>query len=175
MFGLFNKRKNLTVHDAGHIIERFLDACPRYPQEWNDFVEIEQRSSETERYRRRCYDLDPLVNRPGDVDEAAVAELRTMVACAKVETYLNVAKILEDFAEGTGGRWDWDDFTSAMSYPDDLYLQQVQETMINLNTKFPSGGRGYCGADGIEVIRNYVRDLRERASQFESEGEIRIS
>ena len=39
MFAWFSKRKNLTVHDVGPIIERFLADSPRYAQEWNDFVE----------------------------------------------------------------------------------------------------------------------------------------
>jgi hypothetical protein len=38
--------------------------------------------------------------------------------------------------------------------------------MINLDTEFPSGGKGYCGDGGIEVIRAYVRDLRHRATEY---------
>jgi hypothetical protein len=135
MFGLFSKRKNLTVHDVGRIIERFLGNSLRYSQEWNDFVDIKQRKPESERLRRRCYDLDPLVNRPGDIDESALAELRSIAASARKETYLDVAKMLEDFVDGTGGQWDWDDYTSAMSYPDDPYLQEVQQRMMNLDTE----------------------------------------
>jgi|GEM_PF-3355984 len=149
MFGLFSKRKNLTVHDVGHIIERFLSNSPRYPQEWNDFVEVKQRRPESERLRRRCCVLDPLVNGPRDGDESALVELRTMAAEARRETYLDVAKMLEDFVDGTGGQWDWDDYTSAMSYPDDPYLQEVQQRMINLDTEFPSGGRATVAMVGL--------------------------
>jgi hypothetical protein len=166
MFGLLSKRKRLTVHNVGHIIERFLNNSPRYPQEWNDFVDTAQRSPNSERLRRRCYDLDPLVNVPGQGDGTALAELRMMAASARKETYLDVAKTLEDFVNDTGGRWDWDVYTSAMSYEDDPYLQDVQRRMVYLDTEFPSGGNGYCGAEGIEVIRAYVRDLRNRASQY---------
>ena len=174
MFGLFSKRKNLTVHDVGHIIERFLSNSSHYPQEWNDFVESKQRG-ESERFRRRCYNLDPLVNCPGNRDEAALAELRALATSARMETYLDVAKMLEDFVDGAGGQWDLDDYTFAMSYSNDLYLQGVQGRMINLGTEFPSGGRGYCGKDGIEVIRDYVRDLRHRANQFGAELNVRTS
>jgi hypothetical protein len=175
VFDMFKKRMNLTVHDVGQLIQRFLSDSLRYPQEWNDFVDTKQRIPESERYRCRCYELDPSVNRPGEVDEAALTELRTMAASARTETYLDVAKTLEDFVEGTGGQWDWDDYTSALSYPDDPYLQEVQRRMVNLDTEFPSGGRGYCGADGVEVIRVYVRDLRNRAALLGNEGKVRTS
>jgi hypothetical protein len=71
MFDMLNKRMNLTVHDVGQLIQRFLSDSLRYPQEWNDFVDTIQRKPESERYRQRCYELDPSVNRPGKVDEAA--------------------------------------------------------------------------------------------------------
>lgn len=166
MFAWFSKRKNLTVHDVGHIIERFLADSPRYAQEWNDFVEGKQRRPGSERFRRRCNELDPLVNGPGDVAEAALAELRSMAVSARKETCLDVAKMLEDFVDGTGGQWDWDDYTSAMSYSDDPALQEVQQRMVNLDTEFPSGGRGYCGESGIEIIRAYVKELRHRAEEY---------
>jgi hypothetical protein len=63
-------------------------------------MEGKQRRPESERLRQRCNDLDPLVNRPGDVDELALAELRSMAASARKETYLDVAKMLEDFVDG---------------------------------------------------------------------------
>ena len=78
---MFNKRKSLTVHDIGQLIQRFLSDRLRYPQEWNDFVDAKQRRPESERrYRWRCYELDPSVNRPGKVDEAALTELWTLAA-----------------------------------------------------------------------------------------------
>lgn len=176
MFDMFNKRMNLTVHDVGQLIQRFLSDSLRYPQEWNDFVDTKQRKPESERYRLRCYELDPSVNRPGKVDEAAVTELRTLAASTRKETYLEVAKTLEDFVEGTGGKWDWDDYITATTFPDDPYLQEVQSRMVNLSGEFPAGPHaGYCGVDGFEVIRGYVRDLRNQAAKFEIEPEIRTS
>ncbi len=175
MFGLFSKRKNLTVHDVGHIIKRFLTNSPRYLQEWNDFVEVKQRRPDSERLRLRCYDLDPLANRPGQISETALAELRSMAASARKETYLDVAKMLSNFVDGGGGPWDWDDYTSAMSYADDPYLQEVQQRMIYLDREFPSGGKGYCGEGGIEVIRAYVKDLRHRAEEDGNAWEDTVS
>jgi hypothetical protein len=142
----------------------------------NDFVDTKQRKPESERYRRRCYELDPSVNRPGKVDETALTELRTLAASTRKETYLEVANTLEDFVEGTGGKWDWDDYITATTFPDDPYLQEVQSRMVNLSGEFPAGPHaGYCGVDGFEVIRAYVRDLRNQAAKFEVEPEIRTS
>jgi hypothetical protein len=67
------KRTRVEVAD---LIHRFLENRPAYPQEWNDFVECSQVDPTIEAYRKRCYTLDPLVNRPDPVDENAVAELR---------------------------------------------------------------------------------------------------
>ena len=67
------KRTRVEVAD---LIQRFLENRPAYSQEWNDFVECSQRDPTIEAYRKRCYNLDPLVNRPDPVDENAVAELR---------------------------------------------------------------------------------------------------
>jgi hypothetical protein len=100
MFDMFNKTKNLTVHDVGQLIQRFLSDSLRYPQEWNDFVDTKQRRPESERYRRRCSELDPLVNRPGKVNEVALSELRALAASTRKETYLEVAKTLEYFVKG---------------------------------------------------------------------------
>lgn len=46
--------------------------------------------------------------------------------------------------------------------------------MINLDTEFPSGGKGYCGDGGIEVIRAYVRDLRHRATEYGADMGVQI-
>jgi hypothetical protein len=72
-------RRDKTRPEVADLIERFLDCKSLYPQEWNDFVESSQRSKDTDAYRRRCYELDPLVNRPGDMDPTAVGELRSMI------------------------------------------------------------------------------------------------
>jgi hypothetical protein len=60
-------------------IERFLEGTSLYPQEWNDFVESPQYDQKMDVYRKRCYELDPLVNRPGDQDAEALSELRSMI------------------------------------------------------------------------------------------------
>lgn len=69
-------RRKKTRADVADLIERFLHDRLAYPQEWNDFVECSQPDPAMDVYRRRCYDLDPLVNRPDPVDKGAIAELR---------------------------------------------------------------------------------------------------
>jgi hypothetical protein len=68
----------MTPEDAAKLIESFL-AGTSDSIEWCDFAETRQEDPIVERYRKRCDKLSPLVNRPGDMDEAAVAELRSIV------------------------------------------------------------------------------------------------
>jgi hypothetical protein len=69
----------MSFEDAAQIVDRFLARSSLYLQEWNDFVDTPQDDKRVERYRERCYELDPLVNRPGNQDAAALAELRSIV------------------------------------------------------------------------------------------------
>jgi hypothetical protein len=75
----FKRRQPRTAEEIAAIIERFLTGNSLYPQEWNDFVECSERDRRLDIYRKRCYELDPLVNCPGQQDPKAVAELRSMI------------------------------------------------------------------------------------------------
>src|SRR5215471_7668312 len=71
-----------------------------------------------------------------------------------------VAHILEDFLEGSGGPWDWDDFTSGKSL-DDLELEAIRKRCATLWAEFPSDNpRHYCSEQGRTVIRDYITQLR---------------
>lgn len=72
-------KKDMTLPEVAQLIERFLDGKSLYPQEWNDFVDTPQQNKEVDEFRKRCYELDPLINRPGGMDSAAVTELRAIV------------------------------------------------------------------------------------------------
>jgi len=72
-------KRNRTPLEIADLIERFLDERSLYPQEWGDFVEVRQDDKKLDAYRKRCDQLDPLVNRPGEMDPKAVAELRFMI------------------------------------------------------------------------------------------------
>jgi hypothetical protein len=72
-------KSNMTNEDAAQVIERFLEECSLYPQEWNDFVETSQQDQVVDDFRRQCAELEPLVNRPGKPDPNAVAQLKQII------------------------------------------------------------------------------------------------
>lgn len=76
---LFKLKKPRTAAEIADIIERFLNQNSLYPQEWNDFVECRERDRRLDSYRKRCDELDSLVNSPAPQDPQAVAELRNMI------------------------------------------------------------------------------------------------
>ena len=73
---------------------------------------------------------------------------------------LDVAQILENFLEGTGGAWDWDDFISVGKVADER-LEQIQRHVNLLSDEFPPEKAGqYCSEQGRDVIRSYIAELR---------------
>jgi hypothetical protein len=78
---LFGRRKNrnMTPLEIAELIQRFLDEKSFYPEEWVEFAETPQHDKKLDVYRKRCDQLDPLVNRPGEMDPSAVAELTLMI------------------------------------------------------------------------------------------------
>jgi hypothetical protein len=73
---------------------------------------------------------------------------------------LEVAQILEDFLEGRGGGWEWDDFISVGEVADER-LKQIQRQVNLLSDQFPPEKLGeYCNEQGREVIRRYIEELR---------------
>ena len=83
---LARKKKSLSPTDAADLVGRFLEGTELYPQEWNDFIEAVRVEPPVEAYRRECYRLDPMVNRPGSADPAAVEELRRIIAALRALT-----------------------------------------------------------------------------------------
>lgn len=79
-------KKDMNSDEVAQIIERFLENRSFYPQEWNDFVETPQRDKTIEGYRQQCYELDPLVNRPGHPDPEAIAQLKSIVESLRSST-----------------------------------------------------------------------------------------
>ena len=67
-----------TAAEIAQIIERFLNGRSLYPQEWNDFVERRHPDRKLDSFRKRCDELDPLVNCPDPQDVNALAELKNM-------------------------------------------------------------------------------------------------
>lgn len=69
----------MTPLQIADLIQRFLDEKSLYPEEWVEFAETSQEDKKLDTYRKRCDQLDPLVNRPGEMDPEAVVELRSMI------------------------------------------------------------------------------------------------
>lgn len=81
-------------------------------------------------------------------------------------TSLDVAVILENFANGGGGTWDWDAYmTERFSDPK---LSRIQGHCMMLPERFPTQS-GWCNEQGIEVIRQYARQLRNDSEQSKKE------
>ena len=78
-------------------------------------------------------------------------------------TRLDVARVLEEFLEGTGGPYAWDDYTLGMRF-EDKQLEDIRLRCARLSEEFPPTQRGhYCSEPGLDVLREYVRQLRATA------------
>lgn len=74
---------------------------------------------------------------------------------------LEVAKVLENFLEGLGASWEWDDFTQGMSLKDPG-LEAIRRRCAGLGTEFPAASPNqYCGTEGLKVLRSYIISLRQ--------------
>jgi hypothetical protein len=75
-------------------------------------------------------------------------------------TKQEIAQILEDFLEGKGSSWAWDDFISGMSF-EDKHLEDIRLRCDGLSGEFPPDRQGeYCNEQGRAVIRDYIEQLR---------------
>jgi len=75
---------------------------------------------------------------------------------------LEVAQILENFLEGSGGPWEWDDFISVGEVESER-LRQIQRRANLLSKDFPPEKPGeFCNEQGREVMRRYIEELRSR-------------
>jgi hypothetical protein len=71
-----------------------------------------------------------------------------------------MAKILEDFLDGTGGDWDWEGFTDGYPLSDDR-LEEIRLRSMNLPNEFPpTTRREYTNERGRAVLRELIRELR---------------
>lgn len=79
-----------------------------------------------------------------------------------------VADIIEQFLDGTGGVWDWDDFTTRPIADDEL--EAVRQRCSQLDEEFPSSEKNPFANPQVEqVLREYVNRLRSDIGARESE------
>jgi hypothetical protein len=88
----------------------------------------------------------------------------TMWRSKKVDaTREQVALTRQNFLDGSGGQWDWDDFLSFEIA--DPRLEEIRERCNRLSEEFPPTVAGhYCGPGGVEVMRKIVSELREESA-----------
>jgi hypothetical protein len=73
-----------------------------------------------------------------------------------------VVAIIGRFLDGTGGKYDWDDFTSIPIR--EPVLDGVRRTCRELWLHHPPIQNGhYCSEEGLEILRALVRDLSSDA------------
>jgi hypothetical protein len=91
--------------------------------------------------------------------------------------YLEVASIIQDFLDGTGDRWAWDDFISISRRQfRDEYLSNVRFQCDMMPLWHPSTKLGqYCSDDGLWLLQRIVDDLRNRAIQLNEPADRGIS
>ena len=88
-----------------------------------------------------------------------VSKLTGWGATAK-RTQKDVLRTIEQFLDGGGGPYDWDDFTSV---PDaDPHLEAVRLECVRVAREYPPDGpREWCAPTGLEELRRIARELRE--------------
>jgi hypothetical protein len=70
------------------------------------------------------------------------------------------AQILEDFLDGKGSQWTWDDFTLGMSF-EDKRLEDIRNRCVGLSKEFPSNNPNECcNEQGRDVLRGYIEQLK---------------
>jgi hypothetical protein len=74
-------------------------------------------------------------------------------------TARQVADTIENFVNGTDGKWDWDDFLSFTL--DDYRLEAYRDRCNRMSETHPPIKNGYyCSDEGFEAMRQMVRELR---------------
>ena len=72
-------------------------------------------------------------------------------------TKAEVADIIEQFLDGTGGRWDWDDFTSIR-----IVDPELDAIRLRCGSLYDAAARpAYCGHEGVSEMRQMIQRLRE--------------
>jgi hypothetical protein len=70
-----------------------------------------------------------------------------------------IATLIEGFANGTGGRWDWDYFIS--THFEDEWVSWAQNECFKVEQEFPRTGRlGWCNEKGLDRLRAIASELR---------------
>ncbi len=70
-----------------------------------------------------------------------------------------IATLIEGFANGTGGRWDWDYFMN--THFENEMINWSQKECFKVEQEFPRAGRvGWCNEKGLDRLRAIASELR---------------
>jgi hypothetical protein len=71
-----------------------------------------------------------------------------------------VIEEIEKFLNGTGGAYDWDDFTSIPIR--DPHLNSIRIECAELRESYPpTSDDGYCGHEGLDRLREILDGLKK--------------
>jgi hypothetical protein len=82
------------------------------------------------------------------------------LAIKRKATREDVAKSIENFVNGSGGPWDWDDFISCRIADEEL--EAIRIKCLRTQSEYPGGATQSCNQQGIDVLRDLARQLRSR-------------
>ena len=75
------------------------------------------------------------------------------------KTEEGIAALIDGFANGTCGRWDWDYFISTDF--ENERINWAQKECFNVEEDFPRTGRvGWCNEQGLDRLRAIATELR---------------
>ena len=94
---------------------------------------------------------------------ASIGVLVTMFAVAALPiksktTREEAAKAIENFVDGTGGPWDWDDFISVRIADEEL--EAIRVKCLRTQSEYPGGPNRWCNDEGLEVLRSLAKQIR---------------
>jgi hypothetical protein len=83
---------------------------------------------------------------------------------ANSQDILDAAKVIESFAEGTCGPYDWDDFLGGSRK--DSELQKIREECEHVGIDYPARtGHEWCNDDGVRELMAIATRLRVEAAR----------
>jgi hypothetical protein len=75
-------------------------------------------------------------------------------------TLEEIDKIITNFLQGTGGEWEWDDFTGIPLR--DPKLDKIREEYADLQYTYRSKVKTeYCSKEGIEVLKKLHEQIKK--------------
>jgi hypothetical protein len=88
---------------------------------------------------------------------------------ANAQDILDAAKLIESFADGTCGLYDWDDFLSGARK--DAELQKILEECERVEIDYPARNEHeWCNDEGAQALLAIAARLRHEATRCESAG-----